>query len=95
MTYTKEICYNCYGDDMNSFELKDDRGKVYECDVLMTFENDSKSYMIYTDNELDEDGNVEVLATKYVIEDNAIKLIPIETDEEWELVDSKWGENNV
>ncbi len=61
----------------------------------MTFEENNNNYMIYTDGKLDEDDNIEVLATKYIEEgEDKIKFIPIETDEEWALVDKKWGEAN-
>ena len=76
------------------FQITDENGKEYICDILMTFEENGNSYMIYTDNELDADGNLEVLATKFNIIGKKYNLFPIETDEEWDLVDRKWSEHH-
>ena len=75
-----------------SFSITDENGKTMSFDVLYTFSHNNEDYMIYTDNELDEDGNIEVLATKYVKDNDKITFIPIDKDEEWELVDKKWSE---
>ena len=78
-----------------TFEITDENGNKIVCDILMTFEDNGNKYMIYTDRELDENNNFEVLAMKYVEEaPDKITIMPIETDEEWDLVDKKWGESN-
>ena len=49
--------------------------------------------MLYTDNELDEDGNIKVYASIYVpkedgtIDENTT-LKPIETDSEWKIIET-------
>ncbi len=78
-----------------TFEITDENGNKIVCDILMTFEDNGNKYMIYTDRELDENNNFEVLAMKYVEEaPDKITIMPIKTDEEWDLVDKKWGESN-
>ena len=55
-----------------------------------------RSYIVYTDNKTDEDGNTTVYASIYdpaAVEFNensglaALSLIPIEAEEEWNLVE--------
>lgn len=74
-----------------TFELTNDNGETITCEALYTFINNGNNYMLYTDNELDENGDIEVLATKYTIDNDKINLIEIETDEEWDLVDKEWS----
>lgn len=73
-------------------------GMLVECETLFTFENTEteRSYIVYTDNKTDEDGNTTVYASIYdpaAVEFNensglaALSLIPIETEEEWNLVE--------
>lgn len=60
--------------------------KIY--DVLLTFENEAETekFIVYTDNSLDEDGKVQIFASKYMPEISVDKLIPIEDDEEWATI---------
>ena len=73
--------------------LVDEDGTEVLCDIIFTFDSDEfgKSYVLFSPvaSEEDEDGNVEVAAAIYVPkEDGTIgDLLPIETDEEWELVE--------
>lgn len=64
-------------------------GKMVEYDVLFTFDSDvtDKSYIAYTDNSLDEQGNIKVYASIYD-PDNLENLTEIETEEEWNLVNN-------
>lgn len=67
-----------------------DNGKLVECDIMFTFRDDSNNinYIIYTDGTKDEDGNDELLASRYVIEENNYILKDIENDYEWDLIDN-------
>jgi uncharacterized protein YrzB (UPF0473 family) len=78
-----------------TFEVKNELGEPITCNVLHTFIKDNKNYMIYTDNELDADGNIEVLAATYVVDGDKLNIEPIETDAEWEMVDKVWSEVNA
>ena len=49
------------------FTVIDEKGQKIMCEVLFTFESDEtkKNYIVYTDNSLDENGNVKVYASIY------------------------------
>lgn len=74
----------------NKFVMVDDKGNETEYDVLFTFESEetNKNYIVYTDNTLDESGNVEVYASIYNPEDPKTKLEPIETEKEWKVIET-------
>lgn len=65
--------------------LKDD--KEVEYDVLFTITNEKKNidYIVYTDNSIDSDGNINVYASKY--SDNKKELILINTKKEKKLIE--------
>ena len=73
-----------------TFKVLNNDGKEVECEVLFTFDSDEtgKSYMAYTDNTKDENGNVKVYASIYNPEDENPKLMPIETEKEWKLIEA-------
>ena len=73
----------------NKFVLLDEKGQEKEYDVLFTFESEetNKNYIVYTDNSLDETGNVQVFASVYNPEDENTKLEPIETEKEWKVIE--------
>jgi uncharacterized protein YrzB (UPF0473 family) len=75
-----------------TFDLINNEGQTITCDILHTFEHNNKNYLIYTDNELDLDGNIEVLAAIYHVNDNKVTLEDIKTDEEWNLIDQEWSQ---
>lgn len=64
-------------------------GVSKEYKVILTFEteeNDNK-YFVYTDNQKDEDGFLRTYAGIYHNEDGKESLLPVETDEEWQLIE--------
>ncbi|WP_195294899.1 DUF1292 domain-containing protein [Faecalitalea cylindroides] len=69
--------------DSNSLYVKDENGNEKRMTILFTFDNEvtKKQYVVFQDPEQDED---EVYASAY---DENGKLLPIETDEEWEMVE--------
>lgn len=73
-----------------TFKVFDDAGKEIECEVLFTFESDEtkKNYMVYTDNTTDEAGNTKVYASIYDPNATETKLIPIETEKEWKIIET-------
>lgn len=73
-----------------TFKVFDDAGKEIECEVLFTFESDEtkKNYMVYTDNTKDEEGNTKVYASIYDPKETETKLIPIETEKEWKIIET-------
>ena len=74
----------------NRFSLIDENGNEVFYDVLFTFENDEtrKNYVVYTDNTMDESGNVQVYASTYEPDDPNSKLGDVETDKEWKIVET-------
>ena len=73
-----------------TFKVINDEGKEIECEVLFTFESDEtkKNYIVYTDNTMDEEGNTKVYASIYNPDQDETKLIPIETDKEWKIIET-------
>lgn len=74
----------------NSFTIKNDEGQEITCDVLLTFDSDEtkKSYILYTDNTTDEAGDIKTYAAIYDPTGNDNTLKPIETEEEWNIVEN-------
>ena len=77
-------------EEKNQFTVMDENGKEVTCEVLFTFDSEEtkKSYMVYTDNTTDDDGNVKVYASIYDPKDPQTKLIPIETEREWKIIET-------
>lgn len=73
-----------------TFKVFDEAGKEIECEVLFTFESDEtkKNYMVYTDNTTDDEGNTKVYASIYNPDEAETKLIPIETEKEWKIIET-------
>ena len=74
----------------NKFIVINDEGKEIECEVLFTFESEetNKNYIVYTDNTVDEIGNIKVYASIFDPNSDTTKLDPIETDKEWNMIES-------
>lgn len=72
------------------FTVIDEKGQKIMCEVLFTFESDEtkKNYIVYTDNSLDENGNVKVYASIYTQDQEPADLIPIETEREWKIIET-------
>ena len=72
------------------FTMIDDDGKEIRYDVLFTFDSEdtNKSYIAYTDNTYDEEGNISVYASTYNPQDKELKLGKIETDQEWKVIET-------
>lgn len=73
--------------ESNSLFITDENGKEVEMEILFTFDDEgrSKKYVVFCDPK-DESG--EVFASCYDDEGN---LLPIETDEEWAMVEEVLG----
>jgi len=76
--------------DKNTFTIINEDGKKIICNVLFTFDSDEtkKSYIVYTDNTKDENGNIKVYASIYDPKNTEnMELLPIETDKEWLVIE--------
>ena len=73
----------------NTFTIVNDDGQEIKCEVLFTYEEKKtkKNYIAYTDNTLDDEGNTKVYASIFNPEEENPVLLPIETDEEWKLIE--------
>ena len=80
-------------DESLDFTVINAEGKEIECEALATFQSEitGKMYILYTDNTLDEEGNTKVYASIFD-ETNPQNLQPIETEEEWNMVDEVLSE---
>jgi len=65
-----------------------DNGTVEEVEVLLTFEllDIKKQYVVYTKNEVDENGNVTIYISTVNKEGDNVRLTNIATDEEWSKI---------
>ena len=79
-------------EEVMTFTGTDAEGNNVEYEVLLTFDSEEtkKSYMIYTDNTLDEEGNTKVYASIYVPNEDLENTVlsPIETDKEWSMIEA-------
>ncbi len=74
-----------------------ENGEIIDCDVLFTFKNTAlnRCYIVYTENTTDENGDTEVFASIFDPDDKTLTLHPIETEEEWALLESKLREFEI
>ena len=72
-----------------NFKIYQD-GKEIICDIVLTFRDDNNNinYIVYTDGTKDDEDDLEVYASRYVIKDNNFYLEPIEYEFEWNLIDN-------
>lgn len=72
------------------FTIVNEEGQEVECEILFTFDSEEtkKSYIVYTDNTLDEEGNTKVYASVYDPSGQSAALTPIETEKEWKVIES-------
>ena len=72
------------------FTIVNDKGEEVECEILFTFDSDEtkKSYIVYTDNTKDEAGNIQVFASIYDPKQESPRLEPIETEQEWKIIET-------
>ena len=73
-----------------AFTIVNDKGEEVECEILFTFDSDEtkKSYIVYTDNTLDEEGSTKVYASVYDPTGQNPALMPIETEKEWLVIEN-------
>jgi len=74
----------------NTFTIIDNNGKERVCEVLFTFESEEtkKNYIVYTDNSMDNEGNVRVYASIYKTNGDKTELEAIESEREWKIVET-------
>ena len=73
--------------DMTFSVMKDNKKHEYEIVKFFKNPNNNNDYIVYHEKNDDE-----LFASKYVIKNNELVLLDIETDEEWEYIDGILGE---
>lgn len=73
--------------DSNSLFVTDENGNEKRMEILFTFEDESrnKQYVVFIDPEVESD---EVFASAY---DDQGHLLPVESDEEWQMIEEVIG----
>lgn len=72
-------------------EIYDKNNKKLECEVLFTFEENNKQFIVYMDKEED------ILSSYYKIEDDKLIITPIINDLDYDIVDKyleEWWKQN-
>lgn len=70
--------------------VTDEDGNEKDCEAIMYYycKDNQKDYVFYTDNETDEDGDINIYASRFLgIEDGEIQIDMIEDENEWALLD--------
>lgn len=73
--------------DKNTFIVISDDGKEIECEVLFAFEDNNRHFIAYTNNDLDAEGNTKVFASIFDPTEDEPTLEPIESEDDWKLVE--------
>ncbi len=74
----------------NKFEIINEKNEKETYEILKTFNIDNENYIVYTDNTLTNEGNLDVIINKYEINDGNITLLDIPEDKR-KYVDNMWS----
>jgi len=77
-------------ENKNIFTMTNDKGESIECEVVLTIDSDEygKSYIVYTDHTMDDNGNIKTYASIYDPTGTSLDLLPVGSDEEWDMIES-------
>lgn len=75
-------------------KIPDDMDIEVMYEVLFTFENNAtgKKYIVYTDDSVDEEGELRILASIYDPDNVNMTIYPLETEEEMEMIKAVYNE---
>ena len=76
-------------DDVERIFIEDDEGVEHEYEIIMYLEPDGSEHkyvILMPVDEEDDSEEAEVVPFRYTEEGDEIKLFPLETEEEWQLV---------
>lgn len=81
---------DAHKDKEGTFTIIDEEGKEITYDILFTFDSEEtkKSYVVFTDNSVDESGSIATYASIYDPTGENKELEPITTDAEWDLIEN-------
>lgn len=74
----------------NKFEIINEKNEKETYEILKTFNIDNDNYIVYIDNTLTDQGNLDVIINKYEINDGNIVLLEIPEDKR-KYVDDMWS----
>lgn len=74
----------------NKFQIINEKNEKETYEILKTFNIDNDNYIVYTDNTLTDQGNLDVIINKYEINDGNIVLLEIPEDKR-KYVDDMWS----
>ena len=74
----------------NKFEIINEKNEKETYQILKTFNIDNDNYIVYTDNTLTDQGNLDVIINKYEINNGNIVLLEI-PEEKRKYVDDMWS----
>lgn len=74
----------------NKFKIINEQNEKETYEILKTFNIDNDNYIVYTDNTLTDQGNLDVIINKYEINDGNIVLLEIPEDKR-KYVDDMWS----
>jgi hypothetical protein len=74
----------------NKFEIINENNEKQTYEILKTFNIDNDNYIVYTDNTLTDQGNLDIIINKYEINDGNIVLLEIPEDKR-KYVDDMWS----
>ena len=72
------------------FEIVNENNEKITYEILKTFNIDNENYIVYTDNTLTDQGNLDVIINKYEINDGNIVLLEIPENRK-KYVDTMWS----
>lgn len=71
------------------FEIINSNGIKEKYYIVNNFNMDNDSYIVYTDNLLNENGDINIYINRYDIKDNNLILLQVNKNKK-ELVNKKW-----
>lgn len=72
-------------------EVYNENNEKIKCEVLFTFKDNNKQFIVYMDNEDD------ILSSYYKVEDDKLIIMPIISDKDYDIVDKhleEWWQKN-
>ena len=72
------------------FEIVNENNEKITYEILKTFNIDNENYIVYTDNTLTGQGNLDIIINKYEINDGNIVLLEIPENKR-KYVDNMWS----
>lgn len=73
-----------------TFEVNENgKNKVFNIIKYFKNPNNNENYIIYK-----EDNNDEIYASRYIVRNNELELLDINSDDEWDYIDKILGEEN-